>query len=140
MNAAPRRRQRGFTLIELMIGVAVLGILVAIAYPGYRDQVAKGHRADARTALLALAQRMERFYTERSTYVGATLGAAGIFPAASENGYYTLSIAAQTADGFTIKAVPAGVQAGDKCGSYLFNQLGQKTLGADATLGVASCW
>jgi len=140
MTPPPNPRSRGFTLIELMIAVAVIAILAAVAYPSYRDQITKSHRADAKTALLALAQRMERFYTERSTYVGASVGAAGIYPNKSDQGYYNLSITAQTADAFTIKAAPTGQQAGDKCGSYLFNQLGQKTLDVDATLTVAACW
>lgn len=140
MAPVSKRLTRGFTLIELMIAVAVLAILAAVAYPSYRDQITKSHRADAKSALLALAQRLERFYTERSTYAGAALGAAGIYPNKSDQGYYNLSITAQNADGFTIKATPTGQQAGDKCGSYLFNQLGQKTLDVDATLTVAACW
>ncbi|MBI3368738.1 MAG: type IV pilin protein [Burkholderiales bacterium] len=135
-----RTRDAGFTLIELMIGVAIVAILTAIAYPGYAKQVAKGRRAEAKTALLAVAQKMERFYTERATYAGAALGSGGIYAATSENGYYNLSITAQTATGFTIKAVPTGIQASDKCGSYVYNDAGTKSLGADATDSVANCW
>lgn len=135
-----RTRGAGFTLIELMIGVAVVAVLTAIAYPSYAKQVAKGRRAEAKAALLAVAQKMERFYTERATYVGAALGSGGIYAATSEKGYYNLSITAQTSTGFTIKAAPTGVQASDSCGSFLYNDAGTKSLGADATDSVANCW
>ena len=59
------QRQGGFTLIELMITVAIIGILAAVAYPAYTEQVAKGRRADARVRLVAAQQWMERYYTER---------------------------------------------------------------------------
>jgi type IV pilus assembly protein PilE len=131
---------RGFTLIELMIVVAVLGIVAAVAYPSYMSQLAKGRRADAKQAMLELAQKMERYYTERGTYAGATLGAAGIYPDSSRDGNYTLAIAAQTAAAFSVTATPKGKQAGDACGTYRYNQLGEKSLGADASLGVDRCW
>jgi type IV pilus assembly protein PilE len=61
--------QRGFTLLELMIVVAVVGILASIAYPAYQDSVLKGRRAEARTALLELMQQQERYMTQRGTYL-----------------------------------------------------------------------
>ena len=64
-----RRDIRGFTLIELMIVVAIVAILVAIAYPAYTDSVLKGRRAQARTAILELLQQQERYMTQRNTYL-----------------------------------------------------------------------
>jgi type IV pilus assembly protein PilE len=131
---------RGFTLVELMIAVAVVGLLSALAYPSYQAQVAKGRRADAKQALLEMSQKMERFYTERGTYVGATLGATGLYPNVSTGGYYSLAITAQTLDGFSVKATPRGNQVGDACASFLYNQLGEQTVSSDASLSALKCW
>jgi type IV pilus assembly protein PilE len=131
---------RGFTLIEMMIVVAIAALLASVAYPSYLNQVAKGRRADGKQALVELAQKLERFYSERGTYAGATLGNTGLYPSVSAGGYYTLAIATQTADGFTITATPGGAQAGDACSTLGYNQLGDRSVGGTATLSVAQCW
>jgi type IV pilus assembly protein PilE len=136
----PRRRLQGFTLIEVMIVVAVVALLSAVAYPSYMAQVAKGRRTDGKQALVELAQKLERFYTERGTYAGATLGAAGVYPAVSGGGYYALAIATQNANGFSITATPQGAQAGDACATLGYNQLGEQTVSGGATLTAAKCW
>lgn len=69
-------RQSGFTLIELIIVVAIIGILSAVAYPIYTDQIRKGKRADARAALTNLLQQQERYLTQRNTYAAFPVGAA----------------------------------------------------------------
>lgn len=135
-----RSHARGFTLVEVMIAVVVVSLLSALAYPSYKEQVAKGRRADAKQTLLELSQRMERFYTERGTYAGAVLGATGLFPKVSSGGFYDLSITAQTADGFTVKATPRGAQVGDACASFLYNQLGEQLVSTDASLSAVRCW
>ena len=134
------RAAAGFTLVEMMIVVAMVAILASVAYPSYLSQVAKGRRADGKQALMELAQKMERFYSERGTYVGAALGAGGLYPVLSMGGYYTLAIASQTMNGFTLSATPRAVQAGDVCSTLGYNQLGDRTVGAGATLSVAQCW
>jgi type IV pilus assembly protein PilE len=127
------RKNKGFTLVELMITVAIVGILASIAIPAYSDHVAKSRRADAKAALSQLAQAMERYYTEKSTYVGATVGsgANAIFPSEAplDGGtkYYDLSISAQTATNFQVTATPKGPQAGD--GNLTLNLDGSKTWG-----------
>ena len=73
-----RRRGRGFTLIELMITVAIVGILGMIAYPSYQDSIRKGKRAEGRAALTDLMQQQERYLTQTGTYLSFSAGATGI--------------------------------------------------------------
>lgn len=138
---AARAPRRGFTLIELAIALVVVALLSAMAYPSYNAYMARSRRADAKQSLLELAQRLERYYTERGTYAGATLGGSnGIYPATSTAGYYTLAIATQTADGFSITATPSGAQTGDACAAFGYNQLGEQSVSSAATLSAGKCW
>ena len=81
--------QRGFTLIELMIVVAIVAILAAIAYPSYQDSVLKGRRAEARTALLELMQQQERYLTQRGTYLVFSNAAGTTNPATAATTFKT---------------------------------------------------
>lgn len=136
-------RSGGFTLIELMIVVVVIGILAAIAYPSYQEHVRKARRADAQTALLELAQFMERHYTANGKYLTAANAAPGLpFSAAPKDGttkYYDLSFSgAPTASSYTLSAVPKGAMAGDTCGTLTLSNTGAKGQATGATL--ATCW
>ena len=136
-----RANARGFTLMELMIAVAVVGILAGVAVPSYREHVAASRRSDGKAALLAVAQLMERAYTEQGTYAGVTLGTTGVYPSTSPQGYYTLSIVSQDADGFSLRATRAGAQIGDKCGNYTYNLVSAKDVALAATgYTAAKCW
>jgi type IV pilus assembly protein PilE len=129
VHPGPAWRWRGFTLIEVMIVVAVVAILAAIALPSYQESVRKARRTDARAALTTIAQRLERWNTERNTYVGAPLGAL-----VTENDHYDLSLTTPTASTFTITATPKGAQAADACGTYQLDQAGTRTPSAQG------CW
>lgn len=129
----------GFTLIELMITVAVIGLLTAVAYPSYLTQIKKSHRSDAKAALLGMAQSLERYYSEHASYVGATLGSGGVYVGTSASGYYTLTLGSLTASGFSASATPAGAQVGDDCGNFTYDQTGTKGV-SGGTLAATACW
>lgn len=138
MRSGGARVASGFTLIEMMIVVALVAVLATIVLPSYQDSLRKARRTDARGALTTIAQLIERYNTEKNTYVGATLGTAAtdLYKAVSENGYYTLSLSNLAAGTFTITATPAGSQASDGCGTYTLDQAGTR----GSTLPVAKCW
>ena len=115
---------KGFTLIELMIVVAIIAILSAIAIPSYQQHVLRTHRADAMSALQGLAQVMERHYAQRqpNSYQGAAAGGgdtgapanfSAVSPLDGGVARYNLRITAANANSYTLQAQPIGVQAGD---------------------------
>lgn len=128
------KKNTGFTLIEVMIVVAIIGILAAIAYPSYTDSVRKSRRTEGTGKILELANRMERCFTTQGTYTGCA--AIGTEP--TENGYYSVVTAAPTAATYTITATPAGAQAGDAgdCPSMSITETGAKTPLIDTN----RCW
>ena len=136
-----KRLSAGFTLIELMITVAIVGILVSIAYPSYQDSIMKSRRVDAQGALMGFANAMERYYTVNNTYPSA--GTTGIYAATSPvdggTAYYNLSISASTSSAYQIQAAPTGAQATDKCGTLTLDQTGARGFNGTGMTHL-DCW
>jgi type IV pilus assembly protein PilE len=136
-------KERGVTLIELIIVVVIIGILAAVALPSYRRYVTRSQRADATSALLALATAQEKFYLQCNNYATAIAGTTDCaggkvaFSSTSEHGWYDLSITAASTTDFTVRAVPAsgGPQAGDTDCSFF-----QVTGRGARTASQAKCW
>ena len=128
---------RGFSLIELLIAVAIIGILAGIAYPSYGKFVTEARRTDAHLALLEQRQSFERCRTTRYSYAACTLGSS-----TSPEGHYTLSIATgRSASAFTLVATATGAQANDTACKTLTIDERERTLGFDADGNASSdCW
>jgi type IV pilus assembly protein PilE len=156
-----RRRSIGFTLIEMMIVLLILGVIAAIAVPSYRDYVLRANRADAKAALLALATAQEKYYLQCNTYTPTlTAGTANTCPtgtgttgsslnysATSERGYYTLAVTAADANGWTATAVPVASTSpqlkDSKCQFFSLNSVGVRGAGPTSTVTAATteeCW
>lgn len=152
-------RKRGFTLIELMITVAIVSILAAVAYPSYTEHVAKGRRADARVRMMAAQQWLERYYTERYSYASAGKTDANADfdkqtsfvtspPGGEGTTMYTLSVVVAGAD-YTMTATRqrGSAMANDPCGDLTLTKVGTKSVAnfdtaryASVAAAVAACW
>jgi type IV pilus assembly protein PilE len=155
----PKRTGRGtgagFTLVELMVVVAIAALLLSIAVPSYQAQVRKSRRTEARTALLDLAAREERFFSTSNLYTTSPLDlgygtVAGAFSMAVGSGYYNVTVNVTAAlpgppatqAGYSIKATAIGIQTADsQCNTFTVDQTGAQSSkdsgGADST---ATCW
>jgi type IV pilus assembly protein PilE len=113
---------RGFTLIELIVAIAIVAILAAIAIPAYTSHVQKSRRADAKAELSLLAQAMERCYTAQNRYDHASCPQPGDIGRDTER--YRIRVSAVTATTFSLTAAPTGGQTSDACGTLGLDQTG----------------
>ncbi|WP_280154314.1 type IV pilin protein [Piscinibacter sp. XHJ-5] len=137
LNRDTGPRQRGFTLIEIMIVVAVVAILSVVAVPAYRDYLTRGRIPEATSALATRQVQAEQFFQDNRTYVGATNPAC---VADSTGTYFNLSCSVQTATQVTIQAVGKGAMAGF---TYTVNQANTKTSAVPSgwtTHSPNNCW
>ncbi len=129
----------GFTLIELVLVVVIVGILAAVAFPSYQHYVYKARRTDATTGLMDAAQRLERCYSRELSYSPCTI------PSSSPSGLYNLALDSRTATTYTLSARPptTSVQYNDtKCRTFTITHLGVRSaLDADGSTDTTDdCW
>jgi type IV pilus assembly protein PilE len=124
---------RGFTLIELMITVAVIAILAGIAYPSYQQHVRKSRRAEAQSFMMAFAARQQQFLVDTRAFA-ATIDAVGVAMPANVALAYTANMPAPTPSTFTLTLVPRAHQASEPCGTLSIDQNGTKTA------AIGGCW
>ena len=137
---APTARPTGFTLIEVLIEVAIVAILAAIALPSYNEYIRRGHRADARAGLLQAQQWLERAATATGVYP-TSLPASLTWSGDGTKRYDIALAAGATNAAFTLTATPKGAQVGDKCGTYTLTHTGLRGAnGVTSGAIVTECW
>ncbi|MBX3692093.1 type IV pilin protein [Dokdonella sp.] len=132
-------RNRGFTLLELMIVVAIIAVLAALAYPSYTRYVERTRRADGRELLMRISAAQERFFTNRNRYA-ATFTDLSVSDT-SEKGYYRVTIGGLGTNNqtYTLTATPQAPQNNDSCGALTINNTGFKAAPSD-TGSNGACW
>ncbi|MBA2412950.1 MAG: prepilin-type N-terminal cleavage/methylation domain-containing protein [Burkholderiaceae bacterium] len=123
-----RGAQHGFTLLEVIVVMAVVAILAAVAIPNYSEYVMRSHRADAQSFISDVASRQSQFFLDRRSY-STTVAALNVTPSAAVAARYTIGIAvvAGPPAGFQVTATPTGAQASDRCGLLTVDQANNRT-------------
>ncbi|KPH64769.1 fimbrial protein [Pseudoalteromonas porphyrae] len=132
-----KKRTYGFTLTELLIAVAIAGILASVAIPSYSEHVKRAARVEAVTALLDAANRQEQYFVDNRQYT-SNLGDLGV-NTTTENGYYSLTVNVGGSN-FTLTAKPVGgpVKSDGDCGSFTITDVGLKGVGGSKSIDY--CW
>lgn len=153
-NPPRTKTVRGFTLIEIMVVVAIVGILAAVAVPNYTQYIARANRADARTQLMQAALFMQKFYAANDSYKQDRSGTAvaNAMPASLKiaptegTALYTLSVQSASDADFELRMVPDSGKkmSADKCGTFTINSTGAKGVWVNNTAGSTTlrdeCW
>ena len=132
-----RKLNSGVTLMELLIVMVIVGLLVAIAVPSYRNYVVRGNRSDAKAALLLVSGALERCYTRFNSYVD--VGCTVTIPATSSEQHYQITAPTRTALEYSLTATPQGAQANDTgCANFTLTSANVK--GVSGTKTWQECW
>lgn len=137
---------RGFTLIELMVTVGIVGLIAAIALPSYRQAIRKSNRSDAQISLSGLATQQERYYFGNNSYTGdfadIVTGAVSGDPVTSDNGHYSIALTLTgSGTGWSMTATAIGDQADDTdCAKLTLTSLGAKTAVNSDNDASQECW
>lgn len=132
-------RERGITMIELMIVVVVIAVLSAFAIPAYTEYLKKGYRADARAVMLETAHFMQRYYSVNNTYAGGNVQLPNNLRVSPAQGSprYMIRVDENGVNGFTVSATPDNSMAGDRCGTLTLTETGQRDASGTSEPG---CW
>jgi type IV pilus assembly protein PilE len=142
VSASPRQ-VRGFTLIELMITVAIIAILAAVAVPSYGEYIRKSRRSEAQSFMSEVVARQQHFLLDRRAYAVSITGlpaanGLGMTIPSSVSSFYAVTIATDNTTSppsFVVTGTPSGAQTAEKCGTLTIDQRGTKTAS-----GTGTCW
>lgn len=134
------KRKQGFTLLELVIAMAIVGVLVSIAYPAYKQYVVTSRRSDARNSLINAQIALEKCYSRYFKY-DSECSDLDNFPRTSSHGFYTIQLSKLTATSYSLTAFPRGSQKEDThCANIAINHVDAKTAIDSSAAPSAECW